>query len=374
MTQTNLLELARAGDVRAIASLINHQLQPKGITAKATLKDDCLQIMLESAQVPNQQALVTFIRKWITQLGVECIKRVKVYGRLTGDEFPSWSQDFEATSVGNNAQSETSIPSTKNSVSENSKTSTNQDNLKIIASPRIQFQSKTSCPRTYLVPSILVTLFACIPAGLVGISFASQVKSKYQQGDYDSALSASKKAKISCIIGVSIGGFIFVTAFVHGFRQGFQKSIQRQVATRQQSIAPYVPPAVISHPSEYLPPIETYLETNPVHNALSQLDGHAYLMGADNVFLGIISSDRINEKSICNQVGEFGSRVTSKSVWNRVGDYGSRISDTSAYKTNTNQPPIIVNENNEIIGFLTVNTRIKGAVDPDFLHAAMCQQ
>ena len=374
MTQPNLLKLAKQGDATAIASLMNRHLQPKGIIAKAILKDDCLQIMLESAQVPNQPTLVTFVRNWISKLGSESIKRVKVYGRQTGDEFPAWSQDFEAMSVDNSVQSETSVPSVENNVSEDSKTSTNQDIFKLVASPRIQFQNKPCCPRTYLFPSILVTLFACIPAGVAGIVFATKVKNKYQQGDYDGALSLSNKAKISCIIGVSVGGFIIGAAFLHGFREGFQRANQRQVATRQQLIDPYVPSDVTPQPSEYLPPIETYPETNPVRNALSQLDGHAYLMGADNVFLGIISSDKINEKSICNQVGEFGSRVTSKSVWNRVGDYGSRISDTSAYNTNTNQPPVIVNENNEIIGFLTVNTRIKGAVDPDLLHTAMCQQ
>jgi hypothetical protein len=97
MTQTppNLLELAKQGNANAIAALMNRQLQPKGMTAKAALKDGCLQIMLESAQVPNQQALVAFIRKGITSLEVASIQRMKVYGRHIGEEFPAWSQEFE---------------------------------------------------------------------------------------------------------------------------------------------------------------------------------------------------------------------------------------------------------------------------------------
>ncbi len=79
MTQPNILELARQGDVQAIASLINRQLQPKGITAKVVLKDGCLQIMLESSEVPAQQPLVAFVRKGITGLGATSIERVKVY-------------------------------------------------------------------------------------------------------------------------------------------------------------------------------------------------------------------------------------------------------------------------------------------------------
>jgi uncharacterized protein (DUF697 family) len=93
--QPNLLELASQGNAQAIATLMNRQLQPKGITTKAALKEGCLQIMLESAQVPNQQALVVFIRKGITNLGAEPIKKVKVYGRQIGEEFPAWNEEFE---------------------------------------------------------------------------------------------------------------------------------------------------------------------------------------------------------------------------------------------------------------------------------------
>ncbi|WP_191758172.1 type IV pilin-like G/H family protein [Komarekiella delphini-convector] len=89
------MELAKQGDAGAIASLMNRQLQPKGITAKVAFQDACLQVMLESAQVPNQQALVTFVRKGITGLGAVSIERVKVYGRQTGEEFPAWSQELE---------------------------------------------------------------------------------------------------------------------------------------------------------------------------------------------------------------------------------------------------------------------------------------
>lgn len=51
--------------------------------------------MLESAQVPNQEALVAFVRKGITSLGAASIERVEVYGRKIGEEFPDWSREFE---------------------------------------------------------------------------------------------------------------------------------------------------------------------------------------------------------------------------------------------------------------------------------------
>jgi len=69
-------------------------LQPKGITVvRAAFKNGCLQILLESAQVPNQQALVAFVDQGLTCLEAACIKQVKLYGRQTGEEFPAWSQE-----------------------------------------------------------------------------------------------------------------------------------------------------------------------------------------------------------------------------------------------------------------------------------------
>ena len=50
-------------------------------------------------------------------------------------------------------------------------------------------------PNNYLVQSILVTIFCCLPLGVVGIVFASQVNSKYDAGDFAGSEKASKQAK-----------------------------------------------------------------------------------------------------------------------------------------------------------------------------------
>ena len=49
-------------------------------------------------------------------------------------------------------------------------------------------------PKNWLVESILVTILCCLPFGIAGIVFASQVNSKYDTGDFDGALKASKEA------------------------------------------------------------------------------------------------------------------------------------------------------------------------------------
>ncbi|MBN3873511.1 hypothetical protein [Nostoc sp. JL33] len=95
MTQPNILKLARQGDVQAIASLMNRHLRPKAITAKVAFKDACLEVMLESAQVPNQRISVAFVRKGLTALKAASIEIVKVYGQQTGNDFPAWSKEFD---------------------------------------------------------------------------------------------------------------------------------------------------------------------------------------------------------------------------------------------------------------------------------------
>lgn len=50
-------------------------------------------------------------------------------------------------------------------------------------------------PKNYLIESILVTIFCCLPFGIVGIVFAAQVNAKFDVGDYEGAVKASQEAK-----------------------------------------------------------------------------------------------------------------------------------------------------------------------------------
>jgi len=64
-------------------------------------------------------------------------------------------------------------------------------------------------PKNWLVESILVTLFCCLPFGIAGIVYASSVNSKYDIGDYEGAAIASKEAgkwtKVAFFVGIGVG-------------------------------------------------------------------------------------------------------------------------------------------------------------------------
>ncbi|MFN6517405.1 MAG: hypothetical protein RMY29_023270 [Nostoc sp. CreGUA01] len=95
MTLLNILELAKQGDVEAIASLMNRHLLPKGIAAKVAFKDVYLEVILESTEVPNQETWVAFIRRGLTNLAAASVEKVKIYGQQIDKEFPAWSQEFD---------------------------------------------------------------------------------------------------------------------------------------------------------------------------------------------------------------------------------------------------------------------------------------
>ncbi|MBH8555729.1 hypothetical protein I8751_25965 [Nostocaceae cyanobacterium CENA357] len=60
MDSQTILALAKQGDANAIAVLINNSLKEKRIVGKVTRKEDCLQIILESSEVPNHAKTQSF--------------------------------------------------------------------------------------------------------------------------------------------------------------------------------------------------------------------------------------------------------------------------------------------------------------------------
>lgn len=58
---------------------------------------------------------------------------------------------------------------------------------------------------TRLAPAILVTLFCCLPFGIVAIVYAAQVSAKVSAGDIRGAMECSNKAKFWCWLAFWLG-------------------------------------------------------------------------------------------------------------------------------------------------------------------------
>lgn len=77
-----------------------------------------------------------------------------------------------------------------------------------------QMQNPNTCPNTYLVFAILVTIFCCLPFGIVGIVKASNVSKAFISGDYVGAELASKQAKTWSIVGLCCGLLVYIAYIV----------------------------------------------------------------------------------------------------------------------------------------------------------------
>lgn len=74
-------------------------------------------------------------------------------------------------------------------------------------------ERRPQMPSTYLLWSILATVFCCMAAGIVAIIFSAQVSSKYFAGDYEGARKASRMAEIWIIVSI-VGGVITNTLYL----------------------------------------------------------------------------------------------------------------------------------------------------------------
>lgn len=77
-------------------------------------------------------------------------------------------------------------------------------------------QTTGTPPSNFLVPAILSTIFCCLPFGIVGIVFASQVNTKFAAGDYAGAAASASKARMWTYISIGVGIVTIVLSIALG--------------------------------------------------------------------------------------------------------------------------------------------------------------
>ena len=88
-------------------------------------------------------------------------------------------------------------------------------------------------------------------------------------------------------------------------------------------------------------------------------DNHTYLGEID---------DEFSYDSIFNDYGTYGSEYSSDSIWNDYGQFGGEYSLYSPLNRYSTTPPLIL-KNGRVIGRLTINKYVAGAVDPNWLKS-----
>jgi len=89
-----IVELARQGNPKAIASLLNYFLKSKGIHTLAQSKNGCLHLILESEHNLAPESILHFFQKKLHSLQLHSIRTVKIYCRKPGQKTFTWTQEF----------------------------------------------------------------------------------------------------------------------------------------------------------------------------------------------------------------------------------------------------------------------------------------
>ena len=98
---------------------------------------------------------------------------------------------------------------------------------------------------------------------------------------------------------------------------------------------------------------------------LSKLEG-AVIIADDGEFLGIITRNCFDSKSLCNKFGEHGNKFNSTSIFNKFGTYGSEFSSLSPFNQFTSTPPR-VSLDGQFVAYLTKNSSLSPRIDPHVL-------
>lgn len=85
----------------------------------------------------------------------------------------------------------------------------------------------------------------------------------------------------------------------------------------------------------------------------------------EQTYLGKIDTE-YNSESIFNEYGTYGNEYSSKSIWNEYSEFGNKYNSLSPFNDYSSLPPMII-KNGKIIGYLTTNKFILGAISPYIL-------
>ncbi|MBD2025269.1 hypothetical protein [Leptolyngbya sp. FACHB-711] len=74
---------------------MNQSLNPKGLSVRAAVKGNCLQLLVQSPTPPEQQKIVSFIARGLNKLAPQGITTVKVCGQQIGEDIPAWIEEIQ---------------------------------------------------------------------------------------------------------------------------------------------------------------------------------------------------------------------------------------------------------------------------------------
>lgn len=90
-------------------------------------------------------------------------------------------------------------------------------------------------------------------------------------------------------------------------------------------------------------------------------------------YLGCLNCDKFDGDSVWNNYGKYGSKYNGECIWNDYGRYGGKYGEFSPFNYGSLNPPKIVNDKGDFIGYFTSNKYFSGRRDSNLLDA-ICEK
>lgn len=98
-----------------------------------------------------------------------------------------------------------------------------------------------------------------------------------------------------------------------------------------------------------------------------------YLEAHNGEYLGRLTTNIYHADSIFNEFGSYGSKYGFNSIWNDFSNYGGKYSQYSPFNDFTNTPPYIITSDGIVVGRLTTNWTVSGAISPYKIYGILLE-
>jgi len=106
---------------------------------------------------------------------------------------------------------------------------------------------------------------------------------------------------------------------------------------------------------------------NQADPALQLKGAKVYAQDPEKTYLGSLTG-QVNQDSVFNEAGPYGSVVSQTSIWNVTSQFGTDSGQYSVFNPVTKKPPTMV-KNGKVMGYITVNQSIDNRISPRFLKS-----
>ncbi len=113
VNEQKILQLARQGNLQAVAVILNRHLIAEGVHIKVKANHRCLQVLLKAPEGANQTSVLQIIERQMADLRTNAFDLVKVYTPKPGTQTANLLHSFELSSLAttSNAPSQPAPPS-----------------------------------------------------------------------------------------------------------------------------------------------------------------------------------------------------------------------------------------------------------------------